>query len=167
MLRRMKPVPMRTIVTEAIDPALALLPAKMDSIKARLQVLTIGAQEGDNYQSRVQYNGGPARSFWQMERGGGVLGVLTHSASKAHALHVCSARNVPPDSRSVWLAMEKDDVLGAAFARLLLWTDPLALPAIGNAAGAWELYIRTWRPGKQRRETWDGYYNAARQALGV
>jgi hypothetical protein len=97
-----------------------------------------------------------------MERGGGVLGVLTHSASKPHAQTVCKARGVEPTSPAVWNAIEEDDVLAAAFARLLLWTDAGRLPALGDADGAWRLYERTWRPGRPHPETWPDFY---RQAL--
>ena len=47
-------------------------------------------------------------------------------------------------------ALEHDDVLAAAFGRLLLWTDPRAPPAVGDESGAWALYLRCWRPGKPR-----------------
>jgi hypothetical protein len=142
-----------TITRKAIDPALALLPPRMDTPEARVMLLGIGLQES-RFMFRFQIKG-PAKSFWQMERGGGVLGVLTHPASKYIAPEICEARGVKPASHDVWAAIEEDDVLAAAFARLLLWTDPLRLPAVGNAAGAWDLYLRTWRPGKAHPETWD------------
>ncbi len=37
------------------------------------------------------------------------------------------------------------------FARLLLWTDAKPLPAIGDEQGAWDYYLRNWRPGKPTR----------------
>ena len=94
---------------------------------------------------------GPARGLWQFERGGGVLGVLQHPQSRVHAQRVCDARGVEPDSRSVWERMETDDALACAFARLLIWTDQLVLPAATDAEGAWRLYLRTWRPGAYER----------------
>ena len=53
--------------------------------------------------------------------------------------------------RRVYQAFEHDDVLAAIFARLLLWTDPYSLPKLGDADGAFNLYIRTWRPGAYSR----------------
>lgn len=163
------------ITRTGIDPALQLLPAAMDSPRARVQVLANGLQES-GFEARRQLitvrnpsTGarelkplGPATSYWQMERGGGVLGVLTHRGSKFYAQNVCKARGVDPTSPAVWAAIEHDDVLAAAFARLLLWTDPLRLPALGDVQGAWNLYARTWRPGKPHPEDWPGNY---RQAL--
>ena len=143
----------------AIAPALALLPARMDSQAAEVQLLAIGLQES-RFEHRHQI-GGPAHGFWQFEKGGGVRGVLHHSSSREHAQAVCSARNVIATEGAVYAALEHDDVLAAAFARLLLWTDPKALPALGDEQGAWDLYLRTWRPGKPHRHTWSALYDKA------
>ncbi|MCY1532450.1 hypothetical protein D9M68_677250 [compost metagenome] len=40
-------------------------------------------------------------------------------------------------------------------------TDPARLPALGEVAKSWELYLRTWRPGKPHRHTWDALYAQA------
>lgn len=158
------------VIRRAVDPALRLLPERMDGKEARVQMLAMGLQE-----SRFEYTyqivqgrpeaKGPARGYWQFERGGGVRGVLSHASSKQHALLVCAERGVEPDARTVWDRLEYDPVLAAAFARLLLWTDPRSLPALGDAQGAWDLYIRTWRPGKPHRHTWDAFYARALRAV--
>lgn len=150
---------LRVITDSAINPALALLPPGMDSVKARVMLLAIGLQES-RFEHRRQI-GGPARGFWQFERGGGVVGVLSHASSKAHALRICEARGVKPIAADVYEALDDDDVLAAAFARLLLWTDPKALPDVGAAAAAWALYLRTWRPGKPHPRTWNDLYAKA------
>ncbi|KZX63174.1 hypothetical protein A3710_17145 [Stutzerimonas frequens] len=147
----------------AIAPALAMLPARMNSAAAEVQMLAIGLQES-RFEHRRQI-GGPARGFWQFEQGGGVRGVLRHSASREHALSVCRVRNVIATEGAVYAALEHDDVLAAAFARLLLWTDPKALPALGDEHAAWDLYLRTWRPGKPHRHTWDALYAKALEAI--
>lgn len=156
------------IIRSAINPAMALLPSKMDSDEARVEMLAIGLQESE-FKHRVQVlNGGgrgAARSFWQMERGGGVIGVLTHPSSRRLARDVCLARKVTPASPDVWAAMEFDDVLGAAFARLLLYTDPLRLPAVTDTDGGWALYERVWRPGKPHPEKWPAYHAAAQSQV--
>ncbi len=152
---------LESITHDAINPALSLLPPKMDSAEARIMLLSIGLQES-RFMHRRQMNEGPAMGFWQFERGGGVKGVLTHRASKDIARQICQVRKVNPLTMPVWEALQTDDVLAAAFARLLLFTDPFALPRIGNAAGAWEYYLRNWRPGKPHRETWDRFYAQAR-----
>jgi len=124
---------LQQIRATAIAPALAMLPERMTSLAAERQLIAIGLQE-----SRLTHRrqiGGPARGLWQFERGGGVRGVLMHPASRSHALIVCTLRNVAPTATAVYAALEHDDVLAAAFARLLLWTDPQALP--DDAQGGW------------------------------
>lgn len=147
----------------AIAPALALLPARLGGERIELLLLAIGLQES-RFTHRRQI-GGPARGLWQFERGGGVRGVLLHPSSRELALSVCEARCVEPTERAVYAAIEHDDVLSAAFARLLLWTDPKPLPAAGDADGAWNLYLRTWRPGKPHPRTWAGLYAQAQSAI--
>lgn len=136
-----------------LEPALALLPARMNSPQAIAMLLSIGLQES-GFRYRRQLGNGPARSFWQMELGGGVHGVLTHAASAKLAAGICAQRSVEPTDQAVWEAIEQDDILAAALARLLLWTDVQALPALGDTAGSWALYARVWRPGKPRPAEW-------------
>lgn len=153
-----------------IDAGLALLPARMDTSAARVVLVAIALQES-RMKHRRQLVGsppkplGPAAGLWQFEKGGGIKGVLTHPASAAQAREVCKARGVGPAVDAVWSALQYDDVLACALARLLLWTDPHRLPEIGDADGAWALYLRVWRPGKPHPETWGNLYaQAVREA---
>ena len=153
----------REVRNGPVAEALLLLPAKMTSPQAELMLLVIGLQE-----SRLTHRrqiGGPARGLWQFERGGGVAGVLRHAASREHALSVCDAIRVAPVPEQVYQRLEHDDVLAAAFARLLLYTDPARLPALGEVGASWDLYLRTWRPGKPHRHTWDALYAQALEAV--
>lgn len=157
-----------TIIKTAIEPALALLPPKMDTPAARVMLLAIGLQES-RFMFRFQkiagqpYMKGPARGFWQMERGGGVHGVMSHAATQDMAERLCIERSIPFDSVLVHAALETDDVLAAAFARLLLWADYKPLPALDASHDeAWNCYTRNWRPGKPHRETWDEFHSQAR-----
>lgn len=137
----------------AVDAAFLLLPAKMDTRLARVIHAAIGYQES-KYKVRIQYGNGPARSYWQFEKGG-IKGVMLHKASVRLAVSVCEARGVEFNSSAIWKAMETDDVLGAAFARLLMYTDAAPLP--DNAEDAWHMYAdkaRTWSPGKPHPEDW-------------
>lgn len=161
------------ITAAGIDPALALLPPKLDSAEARVMLLTIGLQES-RFLHRRQLVGsppqptGPAKSFWQGEKGGGmVAGVRTHAATKALAAGLYAARGVQSTNQAIWDAIENDDVLAAGLARLLLYSDPGALPRVTDTDGAWQLYLRTWRPGKPHVQTWAGFHRQARQFLGV
>ena len=143
-----------------LDAALELLPVAMDAPEARVMLLAIAAQESA-CTARCQAGNGPARGLWQFERGGGVKGVLTHDASRYWAHQVCAARGVPPIDGQVWARMETDDTLAAAFARLLLFTDPRRLPALGAENPAWDCYQRNWRPGKPHPDRWPANYRSA------
>lgn len=136
--------------SEALNAAFELLPDRMRSAQAVVTMLAIQLQEAPNQEQRQV--GGPAVGIWQFEEGGGIAGVLRHPSSRPYALSVCKALGIEPTKQAVYAALQSaDDVLDAAFARLLLWTDPKPLPALGDVAGAWELYLRTWRPGAHSR----------------
>ena len=157
-------------VVQAVHEALRLLPPAMDSTEARVLMYAIGLQESRfTHRAQVIDGGGkgPARGLWQFERGGGVAGVLRHPASRFWANSVCNARNIPPQPLNVWLTLETDDVLAAALARLLLFTDPARLPAIGEQATSLRYYLRVWRPGKPHPETWPSCYQAAIGAVNA
>lgn len=139
----------------AVDESYALLPVKMDTPEARRQQAAIGYQE-TKYLTRLQYGGGPARGYWQMEEAGGVHGVMNFKADGgkivALARSVCHARGVPFVRKTVWETMATDDVLAAAFARLLMYTDAYSVPK--NIHDGWSMYLRTWRPGKPHPDEW-------------
>jgi hypothetical protein len=143
--------------------AMLLLPAPMNSIKAKAMLLAIGLQES-RMTYRKQHHDGPARGLWQFERGGGVRGVLMHKATTVIAHAVCAAREVAPTSLTVWEALEHDDVLACCFARLLLYTVPHGLPGPDQWQEGWAQYLWAWRPGKPHQETWPGFYARAWQA---
>lgn len=149
------------IIKTGIAPAMALLPVGMDSQRARVVLLSIGLQES-RFEHRYQVvqgkpgAKGPARGFWQFELGtaasrGGVWGVFLHDASNGLLKKIAVQRGVALSPSNIWQAIEADDVLAAGLARLLLWTDPAPLPAVDDEAGAWQLYLRTWRPGAWER----------------
>lgn len=153
-------------VLDTIDGALALLPSAMSSPEARVGMYAIGLQES-RLKHRRQLVGnppkptGPAKGLWQFERGGGCKGVVTHPASRYWMHRVCTRQGVPFNATALWNQLEHDDGLAAVAARLLLFTDPRKLPALGDAKGMWNLYIRTWRPGKPKRKTWGAFYAQA------
>ena len=136
---------------DAVNESYKLLPLRMDSPFARINQAAIGQQES-GYLVRRQYGNGPARGYWQFEEGGGVKRVMEHKSTSELARSVCHARGVPFVRRTVWEALETDDVLAAAFCRLLMWTDSGKLPV--SEADGWAMYIRTWRPGKPHPDKW-------------
>lgn len=156
-------------IKHAVSKALFMLPPAMTSPQARVMIYAIGLQESrfENRRQLIKKGGellplGPAKSFWQGERTGGMCaGVVRHDASKFWMHHVCMARGVAFNATAIWNAIEHDDVLAAAAARLLLFTDPKKLPAVGDEKAAWNLYLRTWNPGKPHRATWPALYAEA------
>jgi hypothetical protein len=162
-------------VIEALRQAHALLPDRMDTPEARVLSLAIALQESRGTERRqlVMRGGrlvpeGPAKGLHQGEMTGGLCtGIRKHPATRAHVADVLRARKVENSPRAIWDALEHDDVLSFALARLLLWSEPGALPAIGDVDAAWRYYLRAWRPGKPHLHTWAECYRVAREALGL
>lgn len=164
------------IVRRVLPDGLALLPSHLDTDRARVVLTGIQLQE-DPDQRRRQWPTGPARGLWQFEQGGGVRGVLNHRVTRDLARAVCAERGVEATPSAVWNRLEHDDLLAVVFARLNLLWDPPALPAIGFGAAAFQLYLRTWRPGAWARGTteqrqalrakWDRNYLKAVAAVGA
>jgi hypothetical protein len=155
---------MHSLARSIIHSTLTGLMARFDSPEARVLLAAIGFQES-RFENRIQVPNGPAHGFWQFERGGGVAGVLTHPASRRFAEAACLFRGVPADRQDVYSAIVNDDILACTFARLLLYTDPRALPKIGEVDEAWDYYKRNWRPGKPHPSTWAEMYRRGREAV--
>lgn len=157
-------------ILASIDVAISLLPREMNSTEAIVLMYAIGLQESRFKYRRQIVNGlptGPAKGFWQFERGGGCKGVVEHPASRYWMHKVCSNQGVSFNATGVWNSIETNDVVAAAAARLLLFTDPKYLPRVNDSKGGWNLYIRTWRPGKPHWQTWNGFYEQARQTAST
>ena len=149
-------------LNKVIVPGLKLLPGKMDTPEARVMLLAIGMQES-RFLHRKQING-PARGFFQFEEGGGVRGVLKHPSTKRIIQDVIFKLGIAADE--CYNCLSEDDDLAAAFARLLLYTDPKPLPSLTSDPGeSWDYYMRTWRAGRPHRETWDAFLTHAREAV--
>jgi hypothetical protein len=73
-----EPMPLRRVLDDIITPTFwNLLPCRFASNEAIVMLLAIGLQES-RFQHREQI-GGPAVSFWQAEKSGGMVrGVLNH-----------------------------------------------------------------------------------------
>lgn len=162
------------VLTQVIVPTLHhLLPAKFDSTAARVQLLATTGQES-NLATRSQ-TGGPAHGLWQAEQGGSIHGVLTNKATSQYARSVCMLLAVAPVESDVYAGLLVSDELACAFARLTLWADPHPLPDLDDEEGAWQCYLRNWRPGAYTRGTdderaklrhrWHGNYGAAIAAV--
>ena len=146
---------------DIIPAALSLLPEKMDTPEARAILIAIALQE-TALRHRRQV-GGPALGLlqWELPQVGLIL---------RHPVVGPLARNVlatlvydpgdPPHER-IHAAMEHNDILQAAFSRLLLWPDAAPLPKRDDVQGSLATYLRVWRPGRPRPETWPANWSAA------
>jgi hypothetical protein len=134
---------------------------------ARRFLLAVAMQESALVHRFQVLNGGgagPARGWWQFEQGGGIAGVLRHATSRPRILVCCDAMGVRAEAPALWRAVEGNDLLAYACARLLLLTDPPAVPTTEGAA--WACYAdRLWRPGKPHPEKWPANWAAAGDAL--
>lgn len=156
------------LLTVAIRPALQEL--EKDGIRASKEaerfMLAIALQESRaRNRKQLGHQGlptGPANSYWQFERGGGVKGVLNHASTKQRIARILAAYDVNNEAQDVWEAMRYHDILSACMARLLIYTLPGSLPT--TAQQGWDQYISAWRPGKPHRATWDAFWQQADEA---
>lgn len=152
------------VLGQVVVPALTkLLPAKYDGAQARVMLLAFGGQE-TGYRTRVQLGGGPGHGFWQNEPEG-VADVIANDAVVRDALGLCARCAVSPVGKDAYWALTTDDAFACAIARLMLFCDPHRLPELGDQDGAWECYLRNWRPGKPRPQDWSANYAAALAAV--
>ena len=155
---------------EIIGPGLARLRAEggpMPTDEASVMLIAIALQESglrSRYQVLASGNAGPARGWWQFERGGGVRGVLSHPRAGTLTRALCERYGVAPREDAVWRAIEGHDWLAVGLARLLIWTDPAPMPTSWDAG--WECYLRCWRPGKPHHGTWVQHWQTASAAVG-
>lgn len=156
----------KRLLDRAIVPALNYLstiaPIQVDA-KALILVVAIAGQESD-WRARRQI-GGPARSYWQFEKGGGVAGLFGFPRARDWLSITCMNLDIFYDPTTVFEAMAWNDTLAATMARLLLWTDPRALPEVGQEQAAWHYYLDNWRPGLPHLETWPGRYKTAMETV--
>ena len=156
-----------------IAAGLALLPAYMDGLAPSVLLYATSRQE--NPQRLPKQIGGPAVGDYQFEKGGGVKGVTNPKFKTVYAASklLCSIRKVDFNPDAIYQALKTDPVLAAGLARLLYFTDPKPLPDVGDEAGAWALYLRTWRPGaharqpEELRSKWRKSYAEAMAAYGL
>lgn len=145
-----------------LPAAYSLLPPAMASPEASALLLAIVLQESGALHRR-QVNG-PARSFAQFEATG-LLGVVTHHASRTHFAEALRILRYPvdlaPSPTGLLRVVEHNDTIALVAGRLLLWTLPDALPGPDEPTEAWGQYLDAWRPGKPFPDTWAAHYRRA------
>lgn len=144
--------------------AAALLPPALDTPAAWAMLYAIALQES-RLDARRQI-GGPARSFWQFEKGtpqtrGGITGILMHPVSGPIIRSVLDRLDYDHTRETSYIAIEHNDPLAFAYARCLLWTLPDRLPGKDETQRAWGQYFTAWRPGAPKPPTWPSFYEQA------
>lgn len=138
-----------------IRPTLSLMEQYVDiqrTIEAENLLLAIALQESA-LSARIQgpRDAGPARSFWQFEK----IGVADVFQRQRQPLRtMCDFLEIPFDLGKLHLVMAYNDMLACVISRLTLRIDPKPLSDADTLEGAWEYYIRNWRPGKPHVNRW-------------
>lgn len=148
-----------------LTPSMVNFPAVLISQKASLLLLAIAGQEA-GWTDRIQQPNGPARGFWQSEKGGMLKGVI--GGPYAPVLDkFLSIYSLPADPNLLFEALAWHDPLSCFVARLGLFMDPSSLPAVGNEDDAWACYEKNWQPGKPSRSRWSAVYPQSLAAIGL
>ena len=165
-----------------IAAALALLPKTLRTLDAAVQLYATSIQENPTRAPRqlIKKDGrlrpiGPAAGDYQFEKTGGIRGLLNFKSDRVQSMlrSVCAARQVPQTVDGLFDGIQTDPILAAALARLLYFTDAGALPKAGAEQYAWDVYLRTWRPGAYERDPkglrakWSKSYAEAMKAYGL
>ncbi len=125
--------------------------------EATVMLMAIAGQEsGWRYRRQI---GGPARSYWQFEKNGGVAELFQKTPVPLSGM--CEYLDIPYELSTVFEAMAWNDTLACTMARLLLWQDRAALPAVGEVNASWDYYRRNWRPGAPHPDAWPANYSKA------
>ena len=153
---------LEAILDEIIEPGLALLPPALVSDEAAVLLLATGLQE-----SRFVYRrelGGQGLGFWRLS-GSMMTQVLQHPQTARLAQRLCEAAGIECRARTLHAALEFNDGLAAAFARLLLLSAGQGLPPCGRPEQAWLLYLRLWQPQHPSHLSWAPLYRHACHAV--
>jgi hypothetical protein len=162
---------------QTIPAAYSLLPGQMNTREATAMMLATGLHESA-FKARVQgrmralktlddFNpqAGPARGFWQFERGGGVAEILESPDTKDIAIPICKMFLFDPNRQAIHTALGFHDVLQAVFARLLLWRDSRPMPTPLQFSEGYSIYLRNWRPNVDaaaaHKKDWPGNFTNA------
>lgn len=149
---------LHSLYTGPIAEGLKLLPAHMNTLPARAQMLKMCLQESLGiHRDQLEKGGknvviGPALGLWQFERGGACTALLKHAATKGFVRHLCAHFGIEANPDAVWRALKVNDVFAAAMARINLYWLPQALPDIHDEQGGFEQYIEAWQPGAFKRD---------------
>lgn len=146
---------------KVIKPVMLELPAKMSSDSVTLQMMVTAKQES-GLNARWQTGNGIARGLWQMEQPTVNLVMINKNSAGYLRTFIEQKLKMPMYSTSIiYDALDKDDFMACAMARLLYWDDPNPMPKVGDLNGAWQYYLRIWRPGAPDFTRWQSAYAEA------
>ena len=159
-----------------VPTAFALLPDRLDSVEARALVGAICLQEsGLRHRRQIARKAqgnrppvyGPAKGLAQFELIA-CTEVMTGHSTRDVARGVLEGLLYPDrGDMEVHAALEHNDILAVAFARLFLWPDPEHLPGRRDVIAGWGYYLRRWRPGMPHEEKWAENYRLAWDVVGT
>lgn len=130
-----------------------------------LLMMAICGQES-NWASRIQNNGaGPARSYGQFERNGGVAEVMSNITTSVWLKEICDSLDIPFKIDAIFEAMAWNDTLAISMIRFLIYIDKDVVPKAGLIDDAYSYYLRNWRPGAPSKLRWYVVYPLAQNAL--
>ena len=154
---------LRYMADAVVPAAYKLLPEKMESKAATCLMLATMLQESRGlYRKQIQ---GPAVSYFQFEKNGGILGVLEHPITRPIIQGVLRTLNYDFSPITSYEALVHNDILATCYARLFYWTNPAPLPSIDDVNGMLNYYIKTWRPGRPRVDTFPLLYSQAKEVV--
>lgn len=153
----MTPLLLRSLIIAPALQALAVYSPGIDTPQARVLLTAIAIQESA-LKKRYQAGGGPARSWWQIEPRTAIDVLARYNAVRHFCIDIGVTEAVIEDFK---YALQYCDAAACAIARGILHLDPQPLPDVGMVNEAWLAYLRCWRPGKPRPETWNKAYEDA------
>lgn len=140
-----------------LTQGLARLPARYDSLRARVLILKIVLNESKGiYRDQLEKDGtntvlGPALGLGQFERGGACTSLLRHPVTAQLTRNILGHYGVATTPDAFWRALKVNDALAMAACRInLLWL-PQALPDIDDTHEGHLQYIQAWQPGAWTR----------------
>jgi len=156
-----------------VKPAMELYDEKFtlvyEPITIAKQIIAVSMQES-GLVTRRQFGGGPARGYLQFEQYGVILDIVTRRNGSRFArmfnLTLNEYMTLKETATELYVAVEYNDILG-----VMMMIDKYRLDHISIANDTtddqrWDAYIKTWAPGKPRREHWGISCAAARGAVG-
>lgn len=147
----------KTFLTTILDPAWSAVPGQLSFASAKCWLHAVAGVESE-WTYRIQKPVGYAHGFWQCEKHGAVMEIVTNPRTRGIVLQYCTAHRINPGLDSVFDEIISNDALACLIARLVALLDPAPIPAIGDQAGSYAYYLRNWRPGKPDRARWAEVY---------